>query len=202
MEKMETDRKRELRKKFLALRAAYSRAEHEAQDAAICRNLGGLPAYRESSAVAIYASDGNEPDLFALAAGSPEKRFFLPRYVAAEKRYELVEVRDFATELVRAKYGLLEPRPELPAADPEFVAREMFFITPAVACDRAGVRLGRGGGFYDRLLCGVCRPAAAAVYDCCLSREALPREMHDHPVDFVVTEREICNVRKQDWGNR
>ncbi len=191
---MEADRKRELRKEFLARRAAYSRAEHEALDAAIRRNLRELPAYRESAAVAIYASDGHEPDLFALAAADPGKRFFLPRYVAAEKRYELVEVRDFAGELVRAKYGLREPRPELSAADPEFVAREMFFIVPAAACDRSGVRLGRGGGFYDRLLCGARRPAAAVVYDCCLSRETLPREEHDCAVGYVVTEQEICNV--------
>ena len=117
------------------------------------------------------------------------KRFYFPRYVAERKEYELVGVDDPASGLVRAKFGLLEPRPELPAAPAGIVAR-MLFLTPAVACDRRGVRLGRGGGFYDRMLAGESGAVVAVVYGCQLT-ENLPREPHDRSVDFAVTEEEI-----------
>lgn len=179
--------KRELRKHFLALRAALSPEERLRADAAICRNIRQLACYRETGCVAAYASDGREPDLFELAK---EKRFFLPRYVAAEGCYELVEIRDPDRDLIPAKYGLREPRPELPAATPEFAANELLYLAPAVACTAAGVRLGRGGGFYDRMLAEARRPVVGVIYACQLAKD-LPREEHDRNVDVVVTERDI-----------
>ena len=180
--------KRELRERFLALRRAIAPAERREKDAAICRNIRRLPCWRDAEHVALYASDGEEPDLGELP-GEPGKRFYFPRYNAEEKQYELVGVVDPAGELVRAKFGLLEPRPELPAA-PAGILAQMLFLTPAVACDRRGVRLGRGGGFYDRLLAGENRAVAAIVYACQLT-ESLPREPHDRMVGFAVTEEDI-----------
>lgn len=182
--------KRELRERFLALRRAIAPAERREKDAAICRNIRALECYRRSECVAIYATDGEEPDLFGLWG---EKRFFLPRYRADLKRYELVEVADRERELVAGKYGLLEPRPELAAAAPEFAACELLFLTPAVACTKAGVRLGRGGGFYDRMLAGAVRPVIGVIYRCQLA-EALPVEAHDRPVEVVVTEEEVVET--------
>ena len=166
--------KKELRERFLALRRAISPERRREADAAICRNIRRLPCWRDAEHVALYASDGEEPDLGELS-GEPGKRFYFPRYNAEEKQYELVGVVDPAGELVRAKFGLLEPRPELP---------------PAVGGARRGVRLGRGGGFYDRLLAGENRAVAAIVYACQLT-ESLPREPHDRMVGFAVTEEDI-----------
>ncbi|MBS1452325.1 MAG: 5-formyltetrahydrofolate cyclo-ligase [Lentisphaeria bacterium] len=180
--------KKELRERFLALRRAISPERRREADAAICRNIRRLPCWRDAEHVALYASDGEEPDLGELP-GEPGKRFYFPRYNAEEKQYELVGVVDPAGELVRAKFGLLEPRPELPAA-PAGILAQMLFLTPAVACDRRGVRLGRGGGFYDRLLAGENRAVAAIVYACQLT-ESLPREPHDRMVGFAVTEEDI-----------
>lgn len=180
--------KKELRSRFLALRRAIGPEERRKADAAICRNIRRMACYREAEHVAVYATDGTEPDLSALCK-EEGKRFYFPRYVAERKEYELVGVDDPASGLVRAKFGLLEPRPELPAAPAGIVAR-MLFLTPAVACDRRGVRLGRGGGFYDRMLAGESGAVVAVVYGCQLT-ENLPREPHDRSVDFAVTEEEI-----------
>lgn len=73
---------------------------------------------------------------------------------------------------------------------PAGILARMLFLTPAVACDRRGVRLGRGGGFYDRLLARENRAVAAIVYACQLT-ESLPREPHDRMVGFAVTEEDI-----------
>jgi len=65
-------------------------------------------------------------------------------------------------------------------------------LVPALAIDRAGFRLGQGGGYYDRLLADVPRHAdggpllVAVVHDDELL-DALPHEPHDRPVDAVLT---------------
>lgn len=184
--------KRELRKHYLARRAALSPEERLRADAAICRNIRRLACYQAADCIAAYASDGREPDLFGLLG---EKRFFLPRYIAADAGYELVEIHDVARDLVRAKFGLLEPRPELPAATPEFAADRLLYLTPAVACTPSGIRLGRGGGFYDRMLAAARGPVVGVIYACQLAND-LPREEHDRNVDVVVTEQDIYLCEK------
>ena len=96
--------KQELRSRFLALRRALGVEERRKADAAICRNIRELACYRESICVAAYASDGREPDLFGLFG---EKRFFLPRYVAAKGCYELVEIHDFTRDLIPASQVII-----------------------------------------------------------------------------------------------
>lgn len=184
---MEMD-KRKLREQYLALRRSIGAGERRGADRAICENIRSLECWRGADCVALYASDGEEPDLAGLFAGEG-KRFYFPRYRAEAEEYELVRVEDPGRELVRAKFGLLEPRPELPAASSGEWAR-MLVLTPAVACDRCGVRLGRGGGFYDRMLARCGGAAVAVVYACQLA-DRLPSEPHDRRVGFAVTEKGV-----------
>ena len=184
---MEMD-KRKLREHFLALRRSIGAGERREADRAICENVRLLECWRDADCVALYASDGEEPDLAGLF-GEKGKQFYFPRYCTENREYELVRVEAPGRELVRAKFGLLEPRSELPAASSGEWAR-MLVLTPAVACDRSGVRLGRGGGFYDRMLARCGKAAVAVVYACQLA-EGLPREPHDRKVGFAVTEKDI-----------
>ena len=96
---------------------------------------------------------------------------------------------------MKGRFGILEPRPELPAL-PESSWRELLFLVPALACDRFGVRLGRGGGYYDRMLEVSVRGAAAVVYDRQFYGDALPSEAHDRKVDWVVTEKRLVECGK------
>jgi 5-formyltetrahydrofolate cyclo-ligase len=88
--------------------------------------------------------------------------------------------------LVAARFGLLEPaEPWLPSSA---VAEADMVLVPALAVDRNGVRLGRGGGFYDRSL-ALCRPGArlvAVVRDDEVVDE-LPSEAHDVRMTHVLT---------------
>ncbi|MCX2931197.1 5-formyltetrahydrofolate cyclo-ligase [Mycobacterium sp. CVI_P3] len=88
--------------------------------------------------------------------------------------------------LVAARFGLLEPaEPWLPSSA---VAEADMVLVPALAVDRAGVRLGRGGGFYDRSLV-LCKPGAmlvAVVRDSEVVDE-LPSEPHDVRMTHVLT---------------
>ena len=144
-----------------------------------------------SANIAAYISFGSEVDISMLFRG---KRLFLPRFETRSGVYEMVAVEDLKRDLLPGKYGIPEPLPSLPAADMEFLSSQVLFLVPAVACDRNGCRLGRGGGYYDRLLAGVKTPPVAVIYSCQLSETALPGAEHDTPVGVIVTEREVIDI--------
>ena len=89
-------------------------------------------------------------------------------------------------ELVIARFGLLEPAgPWLPATT---VAEAGVVLVPALAVDRAGARLGRGRGFYDRTL--VLRDPQARLIAVVRDEELLdevPHEPHDVPMTHALT---------------
>jgi len=89
------------------------------------------------------------------------------------------------------------------AADPsqtERVAAESvdLFIVPGLLFDRTGMRLGRGGGHYDRLLARR-RGDALAVGVCFEDRvvDALPRERWDVRMDLVVTDEGVIRAERE-----
>ncbi len=185
-----TPDKQALREHYLAQRRLLSDTERRQADAAIREQIRRLPEYRQARLVAIYAGDGTEPDLLPLTAADPDKRFFLPRYVPSTGRYELAEVRDPATELRIGRYKLAEPVPTCPAATPTEMRDEMLFLVPGVAFDARGVRLGRGGGYYDRLLADT-RGVIAGVFYAGQQAGALPEAAHDRRLDLAVTEQKV-----------
>jgi len=167
--------------------------ERSVADAAIRDRLSHWSVFADAPAVAAFVAFGAEPELSALAA---DKTWFLPRWSPADERYEIVEVGDPGRDLVKGRFGIPEPRSGLPAL-PESEWRELLFLVPALACDRCGVRLGRGGGYYDRMLEAPVRGAAAVIYDRQFSGEALPHEAHDRRVGWVVTERRLIEC---EWS--
>ncbi len=83
-------------------------------------------------------------------------------------------------------FGIREPDPAWPVMKPDRVA---LALVPGVAFDAAGGRLGRGGGYYDRLLAGSHRPVSIGVCFGFQLVPAVPMEAHDARVDAVVSER-------------
>ena len=186
--------KQALRKKFTGLRNSLAPEVRRQYDADIRRNLGALRCFREAECVAAFIRHGAEVDLSPLFKG---KRLFLPRFNGRSGAYEMVAVEDLELDLLPGRYGIPEPSPSLPAADPDFVTSRVLFLVPAVACDRQGHRLGRGGCYYDRLLAGVKIPPVAVIYSCQLSDGALPGTARDIPMGIVVTEREVIEVNRE-----
>jgi len=88
--------------------------------------------------------------------------------------------------LVAARFGLQEPpRPWLP---PTAIAQADLVLAPALAVDRGGVRLGRGGGFYDRslALCSTATRLVAVVRDDEVVGK-LPHDEHDVLMTHALT---------------
>jgi 5-formyltetrahydrofolate cyclo-ligase len=158
-------------------------------DREICAAIRALPEYQAAECAAFFIPWGAEPDLRELFF---EKRTFLPRFSTELEGYEMVEITNLEKDLLPGKYGIPEPSPELPAAAPELLRKDLLFMVPAVACSAAGVRLGRGGGFYDRLLAGIEKKPVAVIYSCQLA-PSLPCACHDLPMGIIVTENKIIH---------
>lgn len=99
-----------------------------------------------------------------------------------------------AQALRRAPLGLLEPTTSEVGADE--LARTDVVLVPALAVDRRGTRLGRGGGSYDRALPGTGTAwRVALLHRGELLDLRLPREPHDLPVDAAATPDGLVDLR-------
>jgi 5-formyltetrahydrofolate cyclo-ligase len=172
-----------LRERYLARRAARPAAERAAASAAVAAAL--LRGLAGTRAFAAYAPEETEPGHGRLPAAYTQlgARVLLP--VVPPEGRELSWAVDTG-RLAPGRYGLLEPvGPRLGATA---VGTVDIVVVPALGVDRRGVRLGRGGGYYDRALRHA-RPDAvivALVFDDEFVDE-LPAEPHDRPVTAVVT---------------
>ncbi|HVU63381.1 MAG TPA: 5-formyltetrahydrofolate cyclo-ligase [Phycisphaerales bacterium] len=102
--------------------------------------------------------------------------------------------RDLETDSAHPRFRLCQP---VAAAEPVPASRIDLVIVPGVAFDRAGGRLGRGAGYYDRLLFGLPndRPIRVALaFDEQLSRK-VPTEPHDQPVHIILTPSATIRVK-------
>ncbi len=106
------------------------------------------------------------------------KRVVLPRVAG-----ETLEIADIACGLsTDNRYHILEPQGQPISPDEVELA-----IVPAVAVDPHGHRLGRGGGYYDRLLPLLHCPTVVAVMSCQVFDHVPFDDAHDCPVNAVVT---------------
>lgn len=193
-ERLKKMTKQEIRVKFLANRAALARLEKVKFDELICQKVIKIKEFIESNHIAFYAADEFEVNLNSIFERfCCEKNFYLPRYNPASKVYEMVKIIDLQTDLVVGKYGLLEPKESLVAAD-DSELESMLFLVPGVAFDSSCQRLGRGKGFYDRLLQK--KKFSVGVFFECQKTAEIPVETHDLALDMIVTEKEIYRNAK------
>ena len=153
----------------------------------ILSHLRSWDAWVAARTVCAFTALPSEPDV--LTPWPDGKTIILPRVVGSQVRLHLV---DNSEVLVAGSFGILEPAPNAPVA----LARADIILVPGLAFDLSGVRLGRGGGFYDRLLTnfeglrvGVCFEESVL--------ERIPAEPHDARMDFLMTPGGIisCGTR-------
>lgn len=140
--------KEEARRRAKALRAGLDMGR---TGRAMAEVLFTLPVWRQARTVLAFAALPDEPDTAPILrrAWQEGKRLLLPR-VAGPGRMEWAAAEG-PEGLRRGAYGILEPAADLPAQPPEPLAAPLALI-PCLAVSRDGVRLGRGGGYYDRFL--------------------------------------------------
>ncbi len=172
-----------LRARFNGERQALPVALRAEKSRALCAQLAAWlkPLART---VMLYHAVKGEADLGPLTEILSGVEFGLP--VLGKARGEMAFHRFRAGDpLTPNRFGILEPT--VSSASPLVVDDRSIVLAPALAIDRSGVRLGYGGGYYDRLFATFAGVAVGIVYSEFVV-DALPCESHDVRLPFRATE--------------
>jgi 5-formyltetrahydrofolate cyclo-ligase len=165
--------------------AAHDLAEH----------LLATPEVQRAATVATYVSVGTEPGTGPLL----ERLLALGRRVIVPVVLPDLDldwaVYDGPDCLATARRGLLEPTG--PRLGLDAIATADVVLAPGLAVDGTGVRLGQGGGCFDRALTRV----PVGTFTCVLLYDnevvdAVPRADHDRPVTAVATPSGVSRLRR------
>lgn len=166
-----------------AVRARFPGPEARSRESElICRHVRAWPVWQRARVVAGYVPMGHEADITplltdALASG---KTLLLPR-IEGERRLTLRRVKRLEA-LLPGRWSIPEPSEE---AEIIPVSEAQLLLVPLEAIDRSGMRLGKGGGFYDALLQG--RSAVTLGVAMSWQRvERVPCEPWDQPLSAVA----------------
>ncbi|MBK3555565.1 5-formyltetrahydrofolate cyclo-ligase [Streptomyces sp. MBT56] len=178
-----------LRRELLAARALLTKEDALRAAAVLADAALHLPELADARTVAAYVSVGREPGTRALleALRGRGVRVLLP-VLLSDNDLDWAAYGGPA-HLLPTGRGLLEP--DGPRLGPDAVLAADAVLLPGLAVDGAGMRLGRGGGSYDRVLARLTAAGAHPSLVVLLYENEVvarvPSEPHDHPVDAVVT---------------
>lgn len=190
-----------VRQEFLLARSRLTADDRRETEAALAARALELPELARARTVAAYVSVGSEPGTRALldALHARGVRVLLPALMADndldwgayDGQGSLVRIQH------RGKMALLEPAGE--RLGPDAVLSADAVLLPGLAVDARGMRLGRGGGSYDRVLARLERAGAdpalvVLLYDSEVV-DRVPEEPHDRPVHAVITPSGVRRFR-------
>ncbi len=164
---MDSNEKQQLRRQLSASRPQPS--------AGLTEQLVALVAQHAAKTVASYSPLPSEPDVTEFNSWAAGKlNLVLPRVSGHDLEFAEGKLREGA-------FGIAEPTgTAVPIAEIDLM------IVPALAADMAGNRLGKGKGFYDRVLANYSGKRIAVIFDSELI-ESVPSEPHDQQVQIIVT---------------
>ena len=182
--------KKEIRTQMAERRDALDLQNVTKASARIVSHFQTMDAFPSANFIALYMAITGEVNLDALfpVCWNRGMRTCIPVFNTKTRIYEMAEITP-ETRYTIGHYGIREPV--------SFTACTMdrvdLVAVPGVAFDRQGHRLGRGGGYYDRLLSGFKGRVAGAAFDFQLL-PTVPVEPHDRPVDALITETKVIKV--------
>ncbi len=185
MNTQEQEAKAELRSQIRAALKNISAEKRQSDSAKLCASLKGQSVFQNAASILFFASRPDEPDLWPLLnevlAG--KKMIALPCFDEDKQAYHSRRVKDIHVEIMSGKFGIREPAPTcvaIPLDDLDLV------LVPGIAFDANGHRLGRGKGFYDRLLKDFAGTKIGIAFDEQIVG-AVPVENSDVKMDVVLT---------------
>jgi len=186
------NQKAALRKQIRALVQKISPEAREAASAQARTILKEQSIWKDAASVLFFAPVSNEVDAWPLLEEAIQmgKTAALPRFDAADQSYVACHVQNLRSEIVTGEFGIREPAvrcAEIPFGKFDLV------LVPGVAFDLRGCRLGRGRGFYDRLLAEVRGIKCGAAFDEQIVNE-IPVGTLDVQVDFILTATRCVKV--------
>jgi len=185
------DEKQNLRAVLSETRLSLSAVRAGALSGCVQQRLLSTESYLAAAKVVLYAPLGREVEtgLIATDALRSHRQLYYPIADREHRRIRLGAVSDLG-ELRAGAFGILEP-PAIGALEAEALGAALVCV-PGVAFTPDAARLGRGGGYYDRLLAALSVEAVTVglAYSFQLI-DRLPEQAHDRRLDFVVTESAV-----------
>jgi len=177
--------------------ASLTPGEVHACSASVYRQLAGVQELASAEWVMGFVSFGTEVRTHELLRSllAEGRHLCVPSLDPVGQRYICSELKHFDEDLREGVLGILEPRHD--AIRPVHADKMDAWLVPGLAFDEHGNRLGRGMGYYDRLLCGARGVKIGLAYDFQLVNE-IPAESHDIRLDFIVTETRVVHCKRTD----
>lgn len=181
-----------MRRALRERRAGLDATDQAAAAMAVMARLFDLAVVRGAPLVAGYRAIRGEIDLDGLLALLAERGAIVTVPRVDVDQLEFVPWHP-GTASASGSFGIAEPV----GGDPVPFARHSVVLTPLVAFDRQGQRLGQGGGFYDRAMAGAGadRPVMIGIAHAFQEVDRVPTEPWDQPLDAVVTDDACIEFR-------
>ena len=170
--------KQSLRKSIIAKRLELTSEEVCAKSNKVCNKIINMPEYKASKVVYLYYPVNNELDTTAIMEDCMKsgKVMAFPKVEDGEINFYIASDLD---DFKPGKYNIPEPKGSELAPEPDII------IVPGVAFSNDGMRVGYGGGFYDRFLSNTSVHSIGACYSMQLLKY-VPTMSHDQRLDEVV----------------
>ncbi len=187
--------KNELRAKHRRLRKSCPPKIKAELDFRLFERFTMLEEYKNCSVIFLFVSSEIEVDTGRIMqkAWDDGKRVALPRCRDKYGNMDFFFVSS-RSQLAKGSYGIMEPIDECGLVT-DF--SDGVCVVPALCFDMFGYRLGFGKGYYDRFLERFGGVAVGLCYSKCIEHE-LPKNVHDKPVDILVTEKYVSRISKSD----
>lgn len=182
-------KKSDIRDRILAKRVNLDKTFVENASEKIYQRLSKTEEFCNAKTIMFYVSKDNEVSTHSMIKNAIDagKKICVPYTDRINHTICPVIIEDMEKDLAPGAFGILEPKEK---KESHTILIDLI-ITPGIAFDENGYRLGWGKGYYDRFLEKLNRiPRIGLAYDFQIVKE-LPRDKHDVPVDMVITEKRI-----------
>ena len=174
-----------LRQHLRAALRGLSMEERAQGSAQIRQRLSAQPVWQAAKSILFFAPTVTEPDLWpllteALAQG---RRATLLRHSPVTNSYLPCVIHDPVRDVTPGQFGIPEPAAHCPIIE---LKQLDFALVPGIGFTLDGGRLGRGQGYYDRLLSGLPGFKCGVAFDCQLAA-LIPMEPHDVRLNCILT---------------
>ena len=163
----------------------YSADEREKFSAQACTLLREQTLWRSAKTILFYAPLPNELNIWPLVADAldAKKIVVLPQFNPRTNHYIGCQITHLENDLAPGQFGIREPKSHCSEI---LLNRLDLALVPGVGFDLMGRRLGRGKGFYDRLLAQIPGSKCGIGFDEQIV-EAIPTEPHDVRLNYILT---------------
>ena len=188
--------KAELRRELLNRLHSISTEQRNQKSRKACRNLISSEQFQNASTVMMFVSLPHEVDTSEaiLHAWQLGKAVAVPKVSWQQRHMIAVQINSLDTGFSTSSSGLRNPTAGVPVpfSDIDLV------VTPALAFDKEGNRLGRGGCYYDRFFANPELKATRCGFGFAEQLiDSLPTADHDEAVDMLVTDEQITYFSSQ-----